>query len=332
MSAPARRLVPLMLLTSLFLTATTWGNPALFVPKQVVRGDAFSVVIHSTDPVGSMAAKLVSPSGGVVADAPGFRIQLARDVFVWAALLAVDSTAEPGGYRLQADFESNGSRVAVESPLTVVDRTFARDTIRLNESLTDLRATPDPRKVAQARLLLGILARRDPGAQYLFSPLRMPVQNAIETSHYGDRRLFRYSDGEDARAIHYGLDLALPVGTPIESDGDGVVVFTGELLVSGNTVVVEHLPGVFSLYYHMNRIDVSTGQRISAGNVLGTVGMTGLATGPHLHWEVRVDGVPVDPRSLLAGPLIDKAGILNTIVNGSGSSVGTEPTAQQEGR
>jgi murein DD-endopeptidase MepM/ murein hydrolase activator NlpD len=92
-------------------------------------------------------------------------------------------------------------------------------------------------------------------------------------------------------------------------------VFAGPRMVSGNTAVVEHLPGVYSLYYHLSVISVKKGDRIEAGDPIGRVGMTGLATGPHLHWEVRVDGIPVDPDELLKQPLVDKARILATILH-----------------
>ena len=73
-------------------------------------------------------------------------------------------------------------------------------------------------------------------------------------------------------------------------------------------MVVEHLPGVFSMYYHLDQLSVSAGQLVEAGQALGTVGATGLATGAHLHWEVRVAGVPVDPEALTVRALISISG------------------------
>ena len=76
-------------------------------------------------------------------------------------------------------------------------------------------------------------------------------------------------------------------------------------IITGFTVVVEHLSGVYSLYYHLARLDVAAGERVAAGTAVGTVGSTGLATGPHLHWEVRAAGVAVDPDVLVTTPLVD---------------------------
>ena len=78
-----------------------------------------------------------------------------------------------------------------------------------------------------------------------------------------------------------------------------------ERIITGFTVVIEHLPGLYSLYYHLDSLSVREGQRVSQGDRIGTVGSTGLATGPHLHWEVRSAGVAVDPDLLVKRPLID---------------------------
>jgi murein DD-endopeptidase MepM/ murein hydrolase activator NlpD len=75
-------------------------------------------------------------------------------------------------------------------------------------------------------------------------------------------------------------------------------------LLTGFSIVIEHLPGVYSLYYHLDKIDVKEGQMAGAGQKIGESGFTGLATGPHLHWEVRVAGNAVEPKTLTAFPLI----------------------------
>ena len=94
----------------------------------------------------------------------------------------------------------------------------------------------------------------------------------------------------------------------VAAAGGGKVAMARERIVTGFTVVVEHLPGVYSLYYHLDGLAVREGQRVSAGDPIGTVGSTGLATGPHLHWEVRAAGVAVDPDVLVAGPLVSLPG------------------------
>jgi murein DD-endopeptidase MepM/ murein hydrolase activator NlpD len=77
--------------------------------------------------------------------------------------------------------------------------------------------------------------------------------------------------------------------------------------MTGNTVIIEHLPGVFTVYFHMASISVKEGDLVGPGEHVGTVGMTGFATGPHLHWEAVVSGIAVDPDSLARQPLLDKS-------------------------
>jgi murein DD-endopeptidase MepM/ murein hydrolase activator NlpD len=114
-------------------------------------------------------------------------------------------------------------------------------------------------------------------------------------------------------AIHFGIDLVKPTGTPIASCAAGKVVMAKTRIISGETVVLEHAPGVFSLYYHLDSIAVKQGETVEAGETIGTVGATGLVTGAHLHWEVRFSGVPVSPGYLLEHNLLDKQSILSII-------------------
>ncbi len=112
------------------------------------------------------------------------------------------------------------------------------------------------------------------------------------SSPFGSRRTYGGSMGVSA---HAGEDFAAPSGTPVVAPAAGTVVLAEPLFVRGNAVVLDHGRGVFTGYWHLETLAVNAGERVNAGQVLGTVGSTGLSTGPHLHWELRVDGVAVDP-------------------------------------
>lgn len=94
---------------------------------------------------------------------------------------------------------------------------------------------------------------------------------------------------------HNGVDYSAPVGTPVRSVAEGVVEFSGRQSGYGNVVQVRHAGGKSTLYAHLSRIDVALGQRVDQGHVLGGVGATGWATGPHLHFEFRINGLVQDP-------------------------------------
>jgi len=99
--------------------------------------------------------------------------------------------------------------------------------------------------------------------------------------------------------MHTGLDFGAGYGTPIRAGADGTVVKAGSLGGYGNATVIDHGRGMATLYGHQSRILVHEGQTVKRGEVIGLVGATGFATGPHLHFEVRIDGTPVDPRPYL---------------------------------
>ena len=101
--------------------------------------------------------------------------------------------------------------------------------------------------------------------------------------------------------FHPGIDIAPGYGTPIEAAKDGVVAFAGWMSGYGNFVIIDHGGGFATAYGHQSRLAVSDGQVVSAGQVIGYVGSTGFSTGPHLHFEIRVNGTAVNPRSYESG-------------------------------
>lgn len=115
------------------------------------------------------------------------------------------------------------------------------------------------------------------------------------TGRFGDQRVF---NGEKA-SVHYGVDVTGRRGAPVAAANDGEVVLARDAYLSGKSVVLWHGAGVFTTYFHLDSIAVRPGARVKKGQRLGRVGSTGRSTGPHLHWSARVDGLFVDPESLL---------------------------------
>jgi murein DD-endopeptidase MepM/ murein hydrolase activator NlpD len=130
-------------------------------------------------------------------------------------------------------------------------------------------------------------------------PSLWPVLGRI-TSAFGETR---FSPSSGGTRPHMGLDISAPVGTPVLSPADGVVISAGREAEYGRMVCVDHGHGYTSKYGHLHEIHVKAGDRVQAGQVLGTVGTSGNTTGPHLHYEVRFYGRPVNPYSYLTQTL-----------------------------
>jgi murein DD-endopeptidase MepM/ murein hydrolase activator NlpD len=115
------------------------------------------------------------------------------------------------------------------------------------------------------------------------------------TSIFGTRRLFN----NEPRSPHPGLDLRARTGTPVKASGPGIVVLAQDLYYSGNTVLIDHGGGLFTIYAHLSEIEAVEGLEVEAGRRIGLSGATGRVTGPHLHWGAKIGSRPFDPTALL---------------------------------
>ena len=152
-------------------------------------------------------------------------------------------------------------------------------------------------KREQARV---VAARtRDDARADFMRAFAWPVDGRI-SGRFGNPRVY-VVDGKDVpKSPHSGMDIAVPQGTPVKAPAAGIVTFADpDLYLTGGTVLLDHGHGVSSNFLHMSRIDVKVGERIEQGQVIGAVGMTGRATGPHLHWGMNWFDVRVDPLLLL---------------------------------
>lgn len=146
-------------------------------------------------------------------------------------------------------------------------------------------------KKRQQKLLAYI---QDNTEKWLHTPSIPPAEGRI-SSKFG----FRKSPFSNGREFHKGLDIANFAGTPILATAAGKVVLAGKYMGYGNTVVIDHGYGIRTLYGHMRQILVKNGQLVKRGDLIGKMGNTGLSTGPHVHYSVMVENVPVDPQKFM---------------------------------
>ena len=275
-------------------------------PKSVILGDALTVSIPYERDITRVSVALTNTSGVVVSGVRAFPFPSIAKPTSWIAIMGIPTTIAPGGYDLRTTVDSGGRISGESAEIEVVSRSFYHEDINLDQDLTDLQTEQTELKKQQAEELWHILTSFQPDSVYQTRPFIVPVSKYIVTSPFAERRLFVFAHGGNEASIHQGIDLAVPAGTPVEASGAGRVVFAGSWIMTGNSVVIEHLPGVYSLYFHMERLLVKVGQEVKQAEPIGLVGETGLATGPHLHWQIEIGGVAVDPMSLVKTGLIEQ--------------------------
>jgi murein DD-endopeptidase MepM/ murein hydrolase activator NlpD len=228
---------------------------------------------------------------------------------VRAAILAIPTTAKPGEALIRAGSDENA---LAELAFTIESRAFKTETLVLSQTMSDILSVPDPQKTREAEKLWQILSRT---GNEVFCPgnFILPVDSQVQTSLFGGRRVYRYPDGRSGTSIHAGVDYRAREGTPITVCAPGRVVFAGPRIVSGNTVIIEHMPGVYSLCYHLSKISLAEGQIVAAGDPLGEAGSTGFSTAAHLHWEIRVAGENTDPEVFMNRTVLDKDALLGKL-------------------
>lgn len=186
-----------------------------------------------------------------------------------------------------------GNTAIHEVPVTIEETEFARGGyIRIPPSVQ--RERDDRELVAAMRAERDATYVQEHPEQLWRGPMRLPVTGR-KTSPFGKYRT--YSDGQ--KSYHSGVDIANRLGTPVVSAADGIVLLAKLQPIFGNVVIVHHGQGVVTSYNHLDAIDVSVGDRVQAGDLLGRLGSTGQSTGPHLHWGLTIHGVAVDAEQWL---------------------------------
>ncbi len=275
-------------------TDTKNGLPAAFLSANVeqlplVQGGTAVIRVSATEDVtlgGSLSSDKTYPLHFFPDGEGGF-----------VALQGVHAMTEPGAYPLKltatypdGHVESYEQMVLIVSggypndPILIVDPKTLDPSTTQNEENALLQTIS---QVSQEKLWQGVFENPS-------------VYEDCFTSRYGNRREYRANDGSATYfGFHSGLDFCGGTGLQIDAAADGVVVFSAPTIVRGNATIIDHGWGVFTGYWHQSESYVSVGDHVKAGEVIGLVGATGRVTGAHLHWEVWVNGVQVNPMTWL---------------------------------
>ena len=261
------------------------------------------LTIYSTVSHGAVALPKNNPVPGGVAIVPlgvnsisvpqvtykNNRVMVARDNSgenQWLAVVGIPLAATPGKHEISV--ESNPKQLKVS--FTVKKKKYKTQHLtiknkrKVNPNEKDLERIGEEKK----KIVVSLKTWRD--TNEVNTNFVVPVQGHL-SSPFGLRRFFN----KQPRKPHSGIDIAAPEGTPIVSPADGVVVDTGDYFFNGNSVFIDHGQGLVTMYCHMSKIEVTTGQKVTQGQQIGAIGKTGRVTGPHLHWAVSLNDARVDP-------------------------------------
>ncbi|MGC2658400.1 MAG: M23 family metallopeptidase [Bryobacteraceae bacterium] len=198
-------------------------------------------------------------------------------------LMPIPVLEKPGAYKL--DFLDKTGAVVHTSPIMVLDAHYPRQNIVIAPAISGLKPSPGEQDT------VGAFRKEVTPKRYWAEPLDLPV-NGCMTSLFGVRR---YHNGKPTGDFHAGIDQRAAAGTPIHAIAAGVVKIVEPYNLRGGTVAIDHGQGLESIYLHMSKFAVKEGDAVKRGDVIGYVGATGRATGPHLHWTIYANGEAVSP-------------------------------------
>ncbi len=203
------------------------------------------------------------------------------------AFVSIPPLVEPGRYPVTLTVRWADGETLLTLPLLVTAGRYDFERIDLPPGKA---AGWDQARIQAERQRIAELRTVRTAVRHWMLPFALPLESNV-TSYFGSRRSY----GSGYTSFHQGTDFRAAEGTPVVAPADGVVVLAEPLVVRGNAIIIDHGWGVLTGYWHLSRIEVGVGAAVKRGEIIGRVGNTGFSTGPHLHWEMWVNGLSVDP-------------------------------------
>lgn len=248
-------------------------------------GEVVQITVRSSSPVKSIQARFSGKK---------YTLGASTKPDEYLAFVGLDLGLKPGIHPIViTPVYADGSYEDVIKEVLVADKEFPVKKLWVNEKYV----TPPPEVLSRIREesellreIYGIFTPRWLGE----GPFVVPSEGKANPN-FGERRIFN----DQPRSPHSGVDISSPYGAPVVASNSGRIVLVSQLYYAGNTVIIDHGLGVFTLYLHLSKFRVKRGESVEKGAVIGEIGATGRVTGPHLHWGVKIQGNRVDPFSLL---------------------------------
>lgn len=277
-----------------------------YTPKPV-QGKTLKVVLLSASPVSRIDSSIFNESGYNCAlffhpfgrnnsyrALTGFDIE-AKPVKYYLKITAV--FADEKGPAVQVGKEDSNPQLTPSTtilyPFYLKKATFESGKVYLPIEQDEL-LFPSEQKKEESKILSRVVSSVTPEALWE-NRFCAPVEAPVIISAFGKRRVYYLGKTRSFVRFHRGIDFRGERGDPVLSPHNGVVVFAQKRITTGNTLVLDHGQGVFSLFFHLDSIDVQAGDRVKKGEIVAAVGSTGISAGSHLHWGLMVNGIYVDP-------------------------------------
>lgn len=231
----------------------------------------------------------------------------------YVGLLGIDMQDDPGTHELAVEVKQGEQAKQLSFNVLVAKEKFATEHLKLPKEKVDLDEKSLVRWKVEQHVVQQALAESS-RLKLWHSNFVEPV-NGKRTGIFGSVRIM---NGQP-RSPHNGEDIGAPMGADVAATNDGIVRMTVDHIFSGKGVFVDHGLGFYSMYFHLSEILVKDGDLVTAGQIIGKVGATGRATGPHLHWGVKLNGARVNPYTLLDLPF--KNGVASTATTSAPESL-----------
>ena len=259
---------------------------------------------------------VLQKNGKVIQKGKGFTLKLDNEHEVSMILVGTNSNYTSGVYKVLINSSSvfEPSKIKTQSfTFNLKKGEFVEEVIHFGKRSTSLIKDVSTERKKESAILTKVIINFDKNANYLDGYFKQPLNYVYYTSSYGTARVNKYIDGSRSRSVHEAIDYRAKIGTPLLAPADGKVVFASKRILTGFTVVLEHLPGVYSMFYHLSKLSVKKGLLVKKGEKLGETGASGFVTGPHLHWELRVNVTQVNPLFFTKNNIVNRKKILALI-------------------
>lgn len=216
----------------------------------------------------------------------------AKNSKIYECFIPIECEEQPNEYLLSVNIEDKvGNLLHLDNKFQVIMYAFKKEAITVASDKVQEEKTLG-REGKELEVELDLLAKNSPHEKLWKGPFCAPIEIQRVSCDFGTIRTTQHK----GRYAHKAVDVINMPRSVVWAPQDGIVVLKDRFASSGNTVVVDHGLGILSLFYHLdNFADIETGQKVAQGNPIGTIGKTGFATGYHLHWEMRINNIPVDP-------------------------------------